>query len=45
MNKIPHCKIANLKLQQTNGEKSILKDIYHSLTKFSHRIEGKYYSR
>jgi hypothetical protein len=45
MNKIPHCKIANLKLQETNGEKSILKDIYHSLTKFSHRIEGKYYSR
>ncbi len=37
MDKISHCKIANL-----NGEKNLLKNIYHSLTKFSHRIEGKY---
>jgi hypothetical protein len=49
INKIPNCKISNLKLisqrQQTtnlNEQKDILKDIYHSLTKFHQRIEGKY---
>jgi hypothetical protein len=46
MNKIPHCKISNLRLQQpatnSNGKKEILKDIYHSLTKFSQRIDGKF---
>jgi len=49
MNKIPNCKISNLRSfsqrqQQTansNGQKDILKDIYHSLTKFGQRIEGK----
>ncbi|CAF4228712.1 unnamed protein product, partial [Rotaria sordida] len=47
MNKIPCSKIAHLQLfsqQQTtnsNEQKDIFKDIYLSLTKFSHKIEGK----
>jgi hypothetical protein len=44
VNKIPCSKIAQIH-QQTislNGQKDILKDIYHSLTKFSQKIEGKF---
>jgi len=46
MNKIPCSKIAHLQVfseQRTinsNGQKDILKDIYHCLTKFSQSLEG-----
>jgi hypothetical protein len=49
MNKIPCSKIAHLQVfseQRTinsNGQKDILKDIYHCLTKFSQSLEGRFY--
>lgn len=38
MNKIPACQITNLYL---GSQRDLLRDIYHTLTKFSQRIEGK----
>lgn len=43
INKIPNCKISNLQIINSNDQKDILKDIYHSLTKFSQRIESNFF--
>jgi hypothetical protein len=44
VNRIPCSKMTRIHQQtiNANGEKDILKDIYHSLTKFSQKIEGKF---